>query len=212
MRPLYSLLTKLNKKIGRNFLLIILSLLLLFGCSTGDQIGGSEYQEMSLNAAQGLLLFDVCLPSYIPDGLHQDTTVIYQADFDDPIEGNVRISYLNDEDDNLSLSISEYYAPVNNQKPPDDQEFDSNILTRDLLAWIVGWDDVSNHRDEVSARYEVIKNDDGIDYRTLVITDPPSLRGTIIRWPLGPVGFDVYSYLPYNITLSLSQSIKDCNH
>lgn len=147
-----------------NFL--VFSQLLLTGCFR-ENLGDLDYQEMSLEEAQELLLFDVCLPLVIPEGLHQETLVGYQADFGDPQEGNITINFLNDENGTKVFSITEHFVPKELMRPPDNQEFDRINLRRDLLAWMVGWEDVWNLRFKVSDSYKVLRMDNGIDDHSL---------------------------------------------
>jgi hypothetical protein len=76
---------------------VTLSLIILFLSSCADAfpvgLNDEKLENISLEKAQSLVPFTICLPTYLPHDANSEPYITYHADWGDPVESQIRLRY-----------------------------------------------------------------------------------------------------------------------
>ncbi|MCC7117735.1 MAG: hypothetical protein IT310_04350 [Anaerolineales bacterium] len=187
----------------------------LVGCGYGV-LSDVRKEGISLEEAQELLLFQICLPDYVPNGVTMSNSVLYHAEFGDPNESDVTIDYVREGDGNLVFSVYERNGTGR------EINFHDNGIQRvnlsQLLDWQVDWETI----EDFDKQYNELEKNETIEYevydalgteRLLVeITSPKELKSVSITWRLSQyVLIDIYSFLSVEETKLIANSVPSCS-
>ncbi|MBL8099939.1 MAG: hypothetical protein JNK81_12200 [Anaerolineales bacterium] len=190
-------------------------LISLVGCGYGG-LSDVKKDGISLEEAQKLLLFQICLPDYVPNGVTMSNSVFYHAEFGDPNESDVTINYVREGDGKLIFSVYE--------RNGTGQEINfhdiglQRVNLSQLLDWQVDWETI----EDFDKQFNELEKDGTIEYeiydalgteRLLIeITLPIELKSVLITWRLSQyVLIDIYSFLSAEETKLIANSVKNCN-
>ena len=72
-----------------------LVILYLSNCADAFPFGPTDenLENISLEKAQSLVPFAICLPTYLPHDINPEPYITYHADWGDPVESQVRLRY-----------------------------------------------------------------------------------------------------------------------
>ena len=173
-------------------------------------------ENITLEEAQGVAPFTICLPIDLPAGLDQTPRVSYHADWGDPIESEVRLRYYGSDSQELIVEIRQRPQP-GSATPEDLAEQAYDFYVRELVAWVVGWQVGWSNVDEISKEATTsvtTYQDDGAKRWLFEIVEPASLRANMVYWRNESVAYEVYTYLSVEEAKRIVESIpadtSDC--
>lgn len=169
-----------------------------------------KLENISLEKAQSLVPFTICLPTYIPQDINPEPKVTYHADWGDPVESQVRLRY--------SLLIEEkpvieiFEIGVTGLEIDRSKKSQEGAI-RGLIDWqIENNSEIDRYLKEINISSTYYKDNETV-WWLFAITDPPNLRSNMVDWLEDPVYYVIYTILPKNeienIVLSM---ITNCNH
>lgn len=187
----------------------------LVGCGYGT-LSDVKKEEITLEEAQELLLFQICLPEYVPSGVTISNSVLYHAEFGDPNESDVTIDYISEGDGNLVFSVYERNGTGR------EIDFHDRAVKRASLSQLLDWQIDWETTDDFYQQFDKLEKNGTIEYevyntlgteRLLVeITSPKELKSVSITWRLSQyVLIDIYSYLSAEETKRIANSVPYCN-
>jgi hypothetical protein len=198
--------------------LIVLLLLILStsGCNCvfleGFGLAEEIREGISLEEAQELVPFTICLPTYLPSGIEATPHITYHADLGDPVESDVRLKYFVEGSQEPTLEIYQQHSPrASTPETLDDSV--SGFFVRELVAWQVSWEAGWEEVDEISKQASVeITEHQNNDTRYWVyeILTPSSLSANLIAWGYDPVDYALYTRLPLEDAKKVAVSIPSC--
>ena len=194
-------------------LVLAIALLFVAGCLQWPQGPGLDdiREGISLAEAQALAPFPICVPTVTPLGAQAVPSVIYHADFGDPMESDVRLRYYDLDGQELLIEIYQRHSP-GASTPEDITDDIQDYYVHRLIAWQVGWDmewsEIEAIGDEVSVSLSSY-SDDNIDGWLYEITEPDSLRANLISWGNDPVAYLVYTRLSAEGAKEVVRSLPD---
>ncbi len=200
-------------------LLFVTAIILLVanpGCSTfpppEELVPVDEtYEGISLQEAQEIAPFPICLPVHVPDGIEATPHTVYHADFGDPMESDVRLHYYSSASRELIVEVYQRHRP-GAATPEKLDEGVRDFYERDLLAWQVGWLKADQVRGQVTINVTEYQNNN-MRYWLFEIVEPTSLQANMIAWGNDPVAYQVYTHLSIDQAKRIVQSIPyppDC--
>lgn len=178
------------------------------GCSFPIFPDDETRENISLNEAQSLVPFTICIPTYLPDGVGPSPQITYHAEGGNPQESDVRLLYR--EGNELIVEVVQTHAPGRLANPNFDDPASPEAGIRELLAWRVEWPKVDEIRNEVTT--DVTLYEDGDLRRSLFeILDPSSLQANMIMWGKEPVGYRLFTRLSADEAKQVAGSMSDCS-
>jgi hypothetical protein len=196
---------------GIRLTLLLALLLASSGCRLPPELfPADETREgISLEEAQSLAPFAICLPIYIPAGIEVTPRVTYHADFGDPMESDVRLRYYSSDDQELVIEIHQQHYGPRAATPEELTEHVRGLYIRDLLDWATDGAEVDS-RTRALLTVNVAKYQDDEMVRWLFeIVEPTSLYANMVSWGSAPVYYDVYTRLSTEEAKSVVRSIPD---
>jgi len=198
-------------------LFVTLSLIILFLSSCADAfpfgLTDEKLENISLEKAQSLVPFTICLPTYLPDDVNSEPYITYNADWGDPVESQIRLRYSLLLEEKPVIEIYEIHNPgVTTGLEVNRSKNSQTGAIRGLLDWqIADNSEIDSYLQEIemsSAHNEA----QGTVWWFIEISDPPKLRSIMVDWLDNPVYYVIYTFLPKNEIENIALSmIKSCN-
>ena len=187
----------------------------LVGCGYGI-LSDVKKEGISLEEAQDLLLFQICLPEHVPNGVAMSNSVLYHAEFGNPNESDVTIDYVSKSAGGLAFSIYERYGSGEERNFHDVTEMRASLIQ--LLDWQIDWEtteDFYQQFDDLekngTIEYEIY-NTLGSERLLVEIKSPEKLKSVLVTWKLSQhVLINIYSFLPAEETKLIANSVPYCN-
>ena len=160
-----------------------------------------HYEDLSMEAAQDLVAYPICLPSYLPTEV-TDVPVLEYLDVWPDDRAELVLLFRETGNTGRTVEIRQWYSSYEQLSDPD-----ADSLRRSLVAWQVGWDKAAEVINEV--KFKSFTDDNGFRSIWLVeITSPTSLKGSVAAGSVDRnVIYRVYSVLPLEETLEIAHSI-----
>ncbi len=179
--------------------------LLVTSCKFGPDWPFYE-KNISVERAQELAPYAICLPSRLPMGISPTPTLSYHEDRDSlegpPLEALLDAKYFDEE----NIIIELQHLQVAGSPPP---VYSRDFYVKRLIVWQVGRDQADKVESPVNwtgTTYQI----DELVYDAVEITYPSELRGSAIIWQSDSVGYILYSRLSLTTTLEIAESIFCC--
>jgi hypothetical protein len=186
----------------------------IVGCNIGI-ISDTVKEGISLEEAQELLPFQVCLPGYVPDGVKISKTVRYHAEFGDPNESDITVDYFSVDKETPVFTVYERHGPGG--KSDFHDKTTQHVSMRRLMAWQLDWETTEEFEKEIDRldrqgiiEYQVYT----FDSERLIaeIKSPDNLKAVLITWDLSEhVLIDIYSHLSVEETKLIANSVMGCD-
>jgi len=197
---------------GVRLTLLLALLLASSGCRLPPELFPADEtrEDISLEEAQSLAPFTICLPTYVPAGIEMTPRITYHADFfGDPMESEVRLRYYGSYDQELVIEIYQQHYGPRAATPDELAEAVRSFYVRELLKWATGEAEVDS-RTMALLTVNVTKYQDDDTARWLFeIVKPTSLHANMVSWGNAPVYYDVYTRLSVEEAKSVVRSIPD---
>ena len=204
---------KTSKKLFISIALLIGLSLLLFevvrGIMIGKSITNEARQSTTLQEAQTLLPFQICLPKYIPVDLKRNELVVVEGEIKSQAEVSLRIDYVRPENETPIVTVKEWNAPGNVGKIDPSNETDRKVALNSLLTWLTNRIEAEKLLEQVIANYKVY-NSEGTEGLIVEIQSPDSLRSVRISWQDDPIGYQVFARLSIEEAKKVADSISNC--
>jgi hypothetical protein len=173
-------------------------------CGVGPNWPFNE-RNISIEEAQNLAPYDICLPSWLPSGVFSTPTFSYHEDRDTmsgpPQEAIFYVSYSDSEGD----TVMEFQELQFGGDPPSIRS--SDFYARRLVRWLVGLDQAEDLEPLIVWSSSTFQ-ENGFTYEAVEITSPTEARGSIITWQSESVGYVLYSRLTVTTTLEVAKSVS----
>ena len=197
--------------------MVTLSLIILFlsSCTDAFPVGlnDEKLENISLEKAQSLVPFTICLPTYLPDTVNSEPYITYHADWGDRVESQIRLRYSLLLEEKPVIEIYEIHNPgVTTGLEVNRSKNSQTGAIRGLLDWqIEDNSEIDSYLQEIemsSAHNET----QGTVWWFIEISNPPKLHSNMVDWLDNPVYYVIYTFLPKNEIENIALSmIKSCN-
>lgn len=191
--------------------LTLLTLLLASsGCRLPPELFPADEtrEDISLEEAQSLTPFAICLPTYVPAGIEMTPRITYHADFGDPMESDVRLRYYSSDDQELVIEIYQRHRP-RAVTPEELAEEVRSFYVRELLKWATDGAEVDSETRALLTVNVTKYEDDDMARWLFEIVKPTSLHANMVSWGSAPVYYDIYTRLSTEEAKSIVRSIPD---
>jgi hypothetical protein len=164
-----------------------------------------EQRGISIGEANSHAIYDICLPSYLPDGVLPDPNITYDEEFGDPIDSKVWIDYFLDTKANPVIRI--YY--IHN---PTAVKFDSSRSLADrgpAHYWLSFWANklhVTNVENSLINIEDSYVEEPDLFWR-FVVVEPKPLHTVLIEWTKEQVFYQLFSIFSLEETQRIANSI-----
>lgn len=179
------------------------------GIAIGRSITSVTHENTTLEEAQSLLPFQICLPTYIPADLIRKELVAVEGEIKSQAEVSLRMDYVHPGDENPIVTLKEWNAPGNVGEINPHNETDRKVALKSLLTWLTDASEAEKLLDQVIANYEVYEHE-GKEHLIVEIQSPDSLRSVGISWKDEPIGYQVFSHLSIEESKKVADSISNC--
>jgi len=181
---------------------------------------GDDYREnLTLEEAQDLVSFPICIPTYLPPGVDPKPQIIYESDAANvPEETYIRLRYKGKND---RKKVFETYQVYTNDKVLKTNYPDSELSNLydgakvSLLYWTLpGFQVTSEKIDEAVSETQVeakAYQTDQIVWWLYEIVAPSEYRSTMTEWIKDQVKYRILSYLPVEEIEKVTVSMLDCS-
>jgi len=182
---------------------------------------GDDYRDnLTLEEAQELVTFPICIPAYLPSGIDPDPQIIYDSDAANvPEETYVRLRYKSIGDRKKVLEVYQAYTNDEGLKT----EYPDAVLTSiydgakvSLVYWISdpGFFISSEKIDKTVRRLQLeakVFQTDQIVWWLYEIVAPSDYRSTMTEWIQYQVKYRILSYLSAEEIEKVTVSMLDCS-
>src|SRR5215207_3226136 len=176
--------------------------------------GGQSREDITMEEAQSLVSFPICVPTYIPPGIDSNFSINYLAEeVNNPDETYIRLLYTRVADREVVLEIIQNYTPNKGMKV----EFSESDLERakvSLLDWMYPLRFI--FESQLDAAVEQIQMEANVSTTNETvwwfyeIVDPSEYRSTMAKWVVNNVEFRVFSYLSVEEIKRVTLSMIEC--
>ena len=187
----------------------------LLGCQLLDTFFPGELRDdwregLSLAEAQDLVPFPICLPQYLPASLDEEFTLIYHADWGDPVEvgSDVRLRYYSADTRELAIEVYQGHTPGEIGTTAQDRskkDGKGSYYARLLSHWALG-EQYTEYLDVIDLTASLYRDDARIYW--LFQDKSPVLRTiTMMKWIDANITYYIYSRLPVDETKRIVRSM-----
>lgn len=204
-----------TKRIGLLILIVLIILSLSFclwfrGRVVYEMLADEVIEGLTLDEAQELVLFPVCLPTHIPASVEISNSIRYHAEFGDPYESDLTINLVDKHTGEIRANQKILFREGWRGDPFESEDINHVFLLRELLGWKVGWSQVDEFEEKVTESYDVIQTSEDEVFRVVEISYPEIARSMVVYWKQDPLLYFFFSSLPYDETMEIVSSIPDC--
>lgn len=196
---------------------LLLLVIIVVACANGLNQSYMYEENITLERVQSLAPFEVCLPSWLPAGVHPAPTLSYGHEGASPdappLEAHLYAEY-SDADGNRVMELRQLYTHISTPVAVPTQ-LPKNHVER-LIAWQLdwNWDQVKAVEPNVTWA-DSTQQDNELIYVAAEITAPNDLRGTVVAWrpeDARDALYVLYSHLPLTTTLDVAMSVSSCEN
>ena len=198
--------------------LVILTVCVLYTIQVISIPGDVLREDITLEEAQSLVTFSICIPTYIPTGIDPNPQIIYAADAANvPEETYIRLRYKRLDNQEKVMEIYQRYTPDAEMKTeyPDLESF-RNKATIIMVWWIsdpksLSRSETDNAVERTQLEANVFQTDQTV-WWLYEITDPIEYRSTMTKWIEDHVEYRILSYLPAEEIEKVTLSMLECSN
>lgn len=176
-------------------------------------------EDISLDEAQELVSFPICLPTYIPQEVDPIPYIIYDADSADvPEETYIRLRYDRQDTQEKIFEVSQVIS-----NSPEMQltytvsrlESMQGKAKASLIYWIfpkaLSRSEFSEIESQISIEAEANQTDHTV-YWLYEIVEPREFRSTMTNWTRDQIEYRIYSLLPADEIIKITESLVECSN
>ena len=176
---------------------------------------GQAREDITMEEAQSLVSFPICVPTYIPLGIDSNHSINYLAEeVNLPEETYIRLLYKRIDDRKEVIEVIQNYTPDKGLKA----EYSESELARAkvrMLDWMYPLRFI--FESQLDAAVEQIQMEANVSTtnRTVwwlyEIVDPSEYRSTATKWVVNNVEFRIFSYLPAEEIKKVTLAMLECS-
>lgn len=175
-------------------------------------------KDITLEEAQSLVTFPICLPTYVPTGIDHHPQIIYDADAANvPEEIYIRLRYRSLDDQAKIFEVYQRYTPEAGMKTeyPDLETF-RNSAAVVMIWWIadpkhLSVSETNKAVEQTRLEAEVFKTDQTVWWLYEVI-EPSEYRSTMTKWVKNHVEYRILSFMPVDEIKEVTESMMGCSN
>lgn len=174
-------------------------------------------EGITIEEAQGLISFPICLPPYIPSGVDTNPQIVYEADAANvPEETYIRLRYKDLDSHETVFEVYQRYTSTSRMQleypDPESVSRGANII---MVWWVSSPDRLTESETNEAVERTVFGaqayESEHIVWWLYEITDPREYRSTMTRWITNHVEYRILSYLSANEIQKITLSMFGCS-
>ena len=176
-----------------------------------------DYREnITLLEAQDLVSFRICMPTYLPQNVIPEPTIIYHADAANiPQETFIQLRYENANNHKTVFEVYERYTQDEGMKTAHPESAHGRAKAS-LLDWITHPRYLSDSQIKTALERTQIQSmsfqNDQIVWWLYHIIDPIEYRSTMTKWITNNVEYRIMSHLSVDEIKAITESMFDCSN
>ena len=176
---------------------------------------GQSREDITMEEAQSLVSFPICVPTYIPPGIDSHLSISYLAEeVNIPEETYIRLLYERIDDHNEVIEVIQNYTPDKGMKA-EFSESEREGAKVSLLYWMHPLRFISESKldatmEQIRLEANVSKTGETV-WWLYEIVDPSEYRSTMTKWVVNNVEFRIFSYLPAEEIKKVTLAILECS-
>ena len=176
---------------------------------------GQSREDITMEEAQSLVSFPICVPTYIPPGIDSNPSISYLAEeVNIPEETYIRLLYKRIDDHKEVIEVIQNYTPDKGMKA-EFSELEREGAKVSLLDWMYPLRFI--FESQLDAAVEQIRMEANVSetggtvWWLYEIVDPSEYRSTMTKWVVNNVEFRIFSYLPAEEIKKVTLAILECS-
>jgi hypothetical protein len=177
--------------------------------------GGQAREDITMEEAQSLVSFPICVPTYIPPGIDSNLSINYLAEeVNNPDETYIRLLYKRIDDHKEVIEVIQNYTPDKGIRA----EYSELELARakvSLLDWMYPSRFIfESQLDAAKKQIQMeasVSTTSGTIWRLYEIVDPGKYRSTMTKWVVNNVEYRIFSYLPAEEIKKVTLAMLECS-
>ena len=172
-------------------------------------------ENITLEEAQSLVSFPICIPTTIPPGLDPNPEIIYDADDANvPEVKYIRLRYKTLGDQRRIFEVFQRYT---RSEGIEDVDSESRVQGAEvsLLYWMIPLESFSESKLDIARKQAqteaTFSQTDETVWWLFEIVDPSEYRSTMTQWIRNHVEYRILSYLPVAEIKKVTLSMFDCS-
>jgi hypothetical protein len=206
-----------NSILHRTLIPIIIAAMSASLSSCWDDPTNIYQDNLTLQEAQALVSFPICLPEYIPPGVDPDPDIIHQAEGPEiiPEENYIRLLFKRYDTHEKVFEVFQRYTNDEELKLQPSEMINEHTREQskvDLLDWMTDFLSETKIRsalEQMRMDVDVIQTDHVV-WRLFEIVYPAQYRSTKTYWVRNHVEYRALSYLPSQEIKAITQSMLNC--
>ncbi|MDQ3006227.1 MAG: hypothetical protein M3R47_12710 [Chloroflexota bacterium] len=176
---------------------------------------GQSREDITMEEAQSLVSFPICVPTYIAPGIDSNLSINYLAEeVNNPDETYIRLLYKRIEDRKEVIEVIQNYTPDKGLKA-EDSKFEREAAKINLLNWMYPLRFFSRSKldatkEQIQMEANVSKTDETV-WWLYEIVDPREYRSTMTKWVVNNVEYRIFSYLPAEEIKKVTLAMLECS-
>jgi len=193
------------------FFVMVIFMVNLTSCFMADTIR----KDITLEEAQSLVAFQICIPSYLPPDVNPTPQIIYDADAANvPEETFIRLMYKRIGNQEVVFEVYQRYTSDTGMKTEDSNLESMNKSAKVImLYWMtehVSLSEVKKIIAQMKLEASVFETDQ-IVWWLYEIIEPSMYRSTMAKWVKDGVEYAIPSYLPADQIEKIALSMFECS-
>ena len=176
-------------------------------------------ENITLEEAQRLVSFPICMPAYIPPEINPEPQIIYYVDdVEIPELTYIRLRYQRVGSREVAFEVYQRYTPdeaMRTEYPESQLESSRRAAIITLVYWLSPTLPSENERKDVMEQAKLEANSFQTNQTVwwlYEITDPIEYRSTMTRWIKDHVQYRILSYLPAEEIEKVTLSMLECSN
>ena len=176
---------------------------------------GQSREDITMEEAQSLVTFPICVPTYIPPGIDSNLSINYLAEeVNLPEETYIRLLYTRIDDRKEVIEVIQNYTP-DKELRAEFSESEVEGAKVSLLNWMYPFRFFSESKLEATMEQlqmeASVSTTNGMVWWLYEIVDPSEYRSTMTKWVVNNVEFRIFSYLPAEEIKKVTLSMLECS-
>lgn len=176
-------------------------------------------ENITIEEAQGLVSFPICMPAYIPPEINPEPQIIYHADAANvPQETYIRLLYQHVDTREVAFEVYQNYTNDETMKTVYSESARQGAIVS-LLYWMAPLRTLSESEiSEIESAMQYVQLDassfqsNQTVWWLYEITDPIEYRSTMTKWIKDHVEYRILSYLPAEEIEKVALSMIECSN
>jgi len=176
---------------------------------------GQSRVDITIEEAQGLVSFPICIPTYIPPGIDANPKINFDADAANaPEETYIRLIYKQIDNRKEVIEVIQNYTPDKGMRA-ERYEFEREAAKVSLLYWMYPLRFISESKldatkEQIQMEASASKTNETV-WWFFEIVNPSEYRSTMTKWVVNNVEYRIFSYLPAEEIKKVTLAMLECS-